>query len=325
MRAGPVAFHLRSGVHPLVRARPAGRRLGRPEGLRPRGRGQVRALAPAFAPGLPVARDLHRVADHRHLVLVHGPVHRPAHARGPQPRDGAPRHDLGRRAQGHADPDLPRPGHDRRGAQQAGRAPHPDGERRAGERPDLPDARHGAAALRPARARRGRPPRRADELALQPLQLQRVAVHDRHLPEDPQGGLAAGAGARGQGRHGGRRRARPRLDPHHQAGRRRRRLQLPAERPELPGAGHRGRVPAGPLLEPRERGGRGLGARDGFRPRHGQAHGPDDLRDGRGEDLRSGLPRPDRRLQRLLRLRRALPRERRRDRRRVASLPSSAR
>ena len=104
-------------------AREERRRAGEPHGL-------------VLQRPLPVARHALLRPDHRPVVLVHRPVHRPARARRPEPDDRPPRQHLRRLPQAlpglplhHPGPHLLRPGEERQGP----RPRAPDRTRRQGD------------------------------------------------------------------------------------------------------------------------------------------------------------------------------------------------
>ena len=138
-----------------------------------------------FSQCVSLAGRHYRLAHHRHLVLVHRPIHRSTHALGQGPSDGAARRAVRRFAQGVAGADLPRAGHDWLGAasKRADGSALQDGGRPAGHqwRPGLPDDGQGVIARRHSRPDCGVPVGRADEFTGLAVQLQRVAVHGGHL------------------------------------------------------------------------------------------------------------------------------------------------
>ena len=144
----------------------------------------IRPLALAHAQGVPVARRGGGVRHDRRVVLVHRPVHHPAHALGEGHDERAARRDLGRFPQARAGVPLPRARHARlrpppqpreRGV---GRLrDSAQGERSAERRHSVPHARAVSPAGRLPRTRGGGNDRRLDELARVAIQLRLHALH----------------------------------------------------------------------------------------------------------------------------------------------------
>ena len=145
---------------------------------------------PSSHPDFPVDGHPVRRADPRRLVLVHGPVHRPAGAGGQGPGRGAPRRHLRRLRQAAAALHL-RAARDHR---LRARRVRPAPPREPGPGADRP---HGPAAARGTSRRRDRGPARgAHELAVVGLQLQRHARDDGPLQALAAGRDASGSSSR---------------------------------------------------------------------------------------------------------------------------------